>query len=109
MAKVIDITEKLGFTEKPVLKIKTCELEVNDDAETVLKVLGCFNADGGITPARIVDICNLIFTDESKKRIQELKLNFRDFQTAITIAANLIMGYDEEEEEGNTRTQGMTS
>lgn len=38
--KIIDITEKLSFEENPILVIKGKELEVNTDAETVLKLMG---------------------------------------------------------------------
>ena len=42
MAKVIDITEKLDFDTNPKIAIKGKEIEVNADAETVLKIMGEF-------------------------------------------------------------------
>ena len=42
MAKIIDITEKLDFDTNPKIAIKGKEIEVNADAETVLKIMGEF-------------------------------------------------------------------
>ena len=38
MAKVIDITDKLSFEEKPAILIKGKRIEVNNDASTMLKL-----------------------------------------------------------------------
>lgn len=97
MAKVIDITDKLDFDSNPKIKIKDKEYEVNADAETVLKVMGQFNADGGLSPAAIVNIYELIFDAQSRNQINKLKLQFKDFQTIIMEAVNLITGEDEGE------------
>ena len=42
MAKKIDITDKLDFSENPVLKIEDIEVEVKGDAETMLRLMGVF-------------------------------------------------------------------
>ena len=97
MAKVVDITDKLDFDSNPKIKIKDKEYEVNADAETVLKVMGQFNADGGLSPAAIVNIYELIFDEKSRNQIKKLKLQFKDFQTFIMEAVNLITGEDEGE------------
>ena len=39
MSRIIDITEKLNFDEKPKIKIKDKTFEVNDSAVTMLKIL----------------------------------------------------------------------
>ena len=41
MARKVDITDKLSFEENPSLVIKGEVLEVNADAPTMLKVMGC--------------------------------------------------------------------
>ena len=46
MAKKIDITEKLNFDENPVMQIGTLEVEVNADAETMLRLMGVFGNKG---------------------------------------------------------------
>lgn len=42
MAKRINITDKLDFEENPVMEIGTLEVEVNADAETMLRLMGVF-------------------------------------------------------------------
>ena len=37
--KIIDITEKLNFEEKPQIKIQDTVITVNNEAATVLKIL----------------------------------------------------------------------
>lgn len=96
MAKVVDITEKLSFEENPRLVIKGKELEVNADAATVLKIMGTLSA-GNTTPKQVVDMYNLIFPEETKQEIEKLKLSFKDFQSVVENAINLITGADEEE------------
>lgn len=44
MVKKVDITEKLNFDENPKMVIKGVEIEVNADAETMLKIMGEFSS-----------------------------------------------------------------
>ena len=39
MAKIIDITDKLNFEQKPQIKIKDTVLTVNDEAVALLEIL----------------------------------------------------------------------
>lgn len=97
MAKVVDITEKLDFDSNPKIKIKDEEYEVNADAETVLKVMGMFGANGEISPAAIIRIYELIFNEKDRKKIDKLKLKFKDFREVINAATDLIIGESEGE------------
>lgn len=99
MAKVIDITDKLDFESNPKIKIKDKEYEVNADAETVLRIMGLFGADGGMTPKGIVDAYELMFSEAGREAIKELKLQFKDFQTTIMSAINLITGNEDSQGE----------
>lgn len=99
MAKVVDITEKLAFDENPKLKIKDKELEVNADAETVLRIMGVLSTPAGDTPKAVMEMYELIFGEEERKTISELRLQFEDFQTVVFAAVNLITGNDEEQGE----------
>lgn len=98
MAKVIDITDKLDFDANPKMVIKGNEYEVNSDAETVLKIMGMFGSDGGVQPASVVEMYELIFNEKDRKKISALKLKFNDFQTLVMTAVNSITGNDEEEQ-----------
>lgn len=100
MAKKIDITEKIDFDSKKILVIKGNEIEVDDSATTVLKVMGALGNNNAGTPKGIVDMYNLIFPEKSRLKIEELKLNFAGFNTVVESAINLIVddGGDEEGE-----------
>ena len=97
MGKVVDITEKLAFDENPVIKIKDEEFEVNADAETVLLVMGILGEEFG--PKAVLGMYNLIFSENDRNRIKELRLQYKDFQTMVMKAVDLIIGNDEEEGE----------
>ena len=103
MGKRVDITDKLNFEEKPVIIIKGKEIEVNDDAETVLKV----EDEVDVTVGVLAGLANDIFTKEGKKNLDSLKLNIQDFSIVVEMAMDLIMG--EDENQGELETDGMTS
>lgn len=98
MAKVIDITDKLDFDSNPKIQIKGKEYEVNADAETVLIIMGLFDEDGGMTPASVKKMYELVFTEEAREDIEKLNLKFKDFQTLVMAAVNLITGDEEQGE-----------
>lgn len=91
MAKRRDITEKLSFDENPCLTIKGKDIEVNADAPTVLKAMGIFTSeDTGADD--IVTIYDLIFPEESKKKLEALQPSFNDLIIIIEEAIMLITG-----------------
>ena len=99
MAKrVVDITEKLSFDENPALCIRGEKIEVNDDAPTMLKVMGLM-ADGEPGVAEIMEAYNLVFPEESKEKIDKMKLSFKDLLVVIEEAIGLIKGDDESQGE----------
>lgn len=106
MGKVVDITEKLGFEENPKLKVKDVELEVNTDAKTVLQIMGIIGNGEDVTPDQILEMCELIFTEDAKEKLDGLQLNFDDYQTVVGCAINLVTG--EEEPVGEYATQATT-
>lgn len=94
MAKIIDITEKLNFEEKPRLKIKGKEIKVNNSAETMLKVMGAVSEEGEVAGA--IKASELLFDKKEREKIEKLNLNFADFVTVVTAAMELIMGNDDD-------------
>lgn len=90
MAKIIDITDKLNFEQKPQLKIKDTVITVNDEAVTLLKILPKLNGD--VTPETINEMCEVLFEPSEVDKIKALKLNFKDFIILIENAAELITG-----------------
>ena len=91
MAKVVDITEKLTFDGNPRLGIMGKELEVRADAPTMLKVMGLMVQESpGI--GEILETYSLLFPEESRKTLEELKLGFKDLVIVIQEAVSLIAG-----------------
>ena len=86
--KIVDITEKLSFDENPVLKVKDVTVEVNSDAATVLKIMGIFSKGASAKD-------ELIFNEKDRKKIDKLNLQFKDFQTIIMAAVDMITGDEE--------------
>lgn len=90
MAKVVDITNKLEFDGNPKLKIKDKEIEVNADAPTMLKVMNLVGDDP--TPKEVIALYNLVFPEESRKVLDDMKLNFADLITVVEAAVSAISG-----------------
>lgn len=93
MAKTVDITEKLSFDENPRLVIKGREIEVNADASTMLKLIGVYKDSGELEA--VLEMLQLLFHEEGRKVIEDLKLSFKDLQVVIEAATELVMGEDE--------------
>lgn len=95
MAKKIDISDKLNFEENPVIVVDGVELEVNADAETVLRMMGVFSGDDEVKA--IAEAINLIFSEEDRKKLYAIrrdgrKLTLADFSVIIETAMDAIMG-----------------
>lgn len=91
--KVVDITEKLSFAENPMLKVKNVSVEVKSDAATVLKIMGIVSED---TSAKaVLQMYELIFEEKDREKIDKMKLQFKDFQTLVMAAVELIIGDEE--------------
>ncbi len=94
MARIIDITDRLSFGERPRVKIKEVEIEINTDAPTVLKIMSVMNDDGD--PLKMYQ---LLFDKENRTRLEQMKLSFKDFMKVIEISMNLATGEDIQGEE----------
>ena len=87
--------------------IKGKEIEVNDDAATLLKILSKVENEGDVKVKVLSELAGDIFTKEGKKNLDSLKLNIQDFSTVVEMAMDLIMG--EDEGQGELEKDGMTS
>ena len=96
MAKVIDITEKLNFDENPKIVIKGQEFEVNADARTMLEIMGEFSNKSELEAT--LGAYEKLFSEKDRKRIDKLKIPFKDLMTIIEMAMNLIQGEEEQGE-----------
>ena len=86
----LDITDKLSFDTNPSLVIKGEEYEVNADAPTMLKVLALIGDGDNISPDSLMSTYELIFSKKMRDKLDQLKLNFRDFQEVIKGAVTLV-------------------
>ena len=101
MARKIDISEKLNFEENPVIVVDGVELEVNSDAETILRMMGAFSEEDEIKA--IGKAINLIFNEEDRKKLYSIrrdgkKLSMADFNVIIEEAMDAAMGNSGEKE-----------
>lgn len=101
MAKIVNITDKLEMGGNPFLLIKDEKLEVNADAATMLKLMGKYGEmeTREATPKDILNLYDLIFPKESQKKVEKLKLSFKDLTVLVEEAQKLITGEDEPEGE----------
>lgn len=106
MSKIIDITSKLNFEEKPTIKVKDVMVKANNDAVTLLKVVAIFDGDSKeqIKVSDILTVYNLLFDEEDKKKIESLKLSMNDFTTLIMESAQLLINGNDTPTEGETAT-----
>lgn len=95
MGKIVDITERLNFEGNPKLKVKDTFLEINADAPTVLKIMGIMNTGEQNEMDGVLKAYELLFTEEAKKHIEELKLGFKDLMILIENAISLVTGAKE--------------
>lgn len=108
MAKKVNITEKLELDGNPSLIIGKEELEVNADAATMLKIMRKYSefTSENATAKDILDLYNLMLPEESREKIEKMKISFNDLTTIVMEAQKLIVG--EEETAGEALTHTMT-
>ena len=94
--KVIDITDKLNFSEKPKIIIRDAEITINNSAVTILKIMPKVSKKN-IDPGDVLDIINMLVPEEEMQKLERLSLSFEDFMTFIEAAISLVTGTGEGE------------
>ena len=107
MSKLIDITDKLNYEEKPKIKVKNIEVSANNDAITVLKVVSIMEDGDKMNLSDILKIYDMLFDEENQKKIDSLKLDMKDFTTFIMETVKTISNNDQENE-GEVETPATT-
>lgn len=100
MAKKVNITDKLSFDENPVIVINGEEMEVNSDAETMLRLMGAFGSMSEIQAVN--EAMELLFKPEDVEKIMAIKkngnkLSAKSLMVIIQESMNLVMGDSEGE------------
>ena len=101
MSKVIDITDKLSFEGNPKLVVKGVELEVNSDAPTVLlfmQLMGRMDEAKDMDADTLLKAYELLFSEETREKIKELGVDFKDLMVIVHSAVELINGGNNEGE-----------
>lgn len=105
MSKLIDITDKLNFEEKPSVRVKNVDLAINNDAVSMLKVAALFE-DGNGKSKDVIEMYHLLFDESEREKIEKLKLNMHDFSTLISESAKIATG--DLTDEGEVQTPATT-
>lgn len=92
MAKIVDITDKLNFEEKPQLKIKDQVLTVNNEAEKILKIIPLAERVEEGSAEALAQIVPMLFDEENCAKFYALGLSFEDFGTSIKEAVQVAAG-----------------
>lgn len=105
MSKLIDITDKLNFEEKPSVRVKNVDLAINNDAVSMLKVAALFE-DGNGKSKDVIEMYHLLFDESEREKIEKLKLNMHDFSALISESAKIATG--DLTDEGEVQTPATT-
>ena len=105
MSKLIDITDKLNFEEKPSVRVKNVDLAINNDAVSMLKVAALFE-DGNGKSKDVIEMYHLLFDESEREKIEKLKLNMHDFNALISESAKIATG--DFTDEGEVQTPATT-
>ena len=103
MARIIDITDKLGLGGQPRLAIAGEEFEVDDSAVNVLAIMAEVKDVEHVTPESVLGVYERLFDGPTRERIDALGLSFDDFSTLVFSALDLAVG-DDGGDSGNAGT-----
>ena len=101
MSKLIDITDKLNFEEKPSVRVKNVDLAINNDAVSILKLAAIFE-DGNSKNKDVIKMYHLLFDESEREKIEKLHLNIHEFRTLISESAKIVQGDLTDEGEAQT-------
>ncbi len=84
MSKIIDITNKLNFEQKPCIQVKDTVAAINNDAPTMLEVTAIIEeSKNSMSSQNINRLFELLFDEENRAKINALRLDIRDFVVLI--------------------------
>ena len=99
MSKRVNLTEKLDFEGSTIIVVNDVEIEVNDDAQNVLKLMGLAADNSDINAELLEKMADMLFTEEGKQNLDNLKLNMKNYTKVIETAMDLATGeYNDDEQ-----------
>ena len=104
--RVVDITERLERGGRPRIIVSGVEIEVDNTAKTMLKVMSLLgDSIEDVRPQQVLQIYELIFDKKERSKIDKLGLSFPDFMELVNAAMGLVVGG----EPGEAETRDTTS
>lgn len=100
----IDITSKLELETSAILVIEDMELEIRTDTKTALLLMDKLR-NGANTREQINEVTAIMFTEESKAKLDAMNLSYKDYKTVIGEAIAVI---NSEESQGEDQTRTTT-
>lgn len=98
MARVVDITDKLSFDENPAIRIRGEELEIQSDAENMIRMIGLFES-GTSEMKAVTEAADMLFSSQDMKKLKKMKLQIKDFMEVVRLAIDIAMEEDESQGE----------
>ena len=92
-----NLTEKLKFSEDPVLVIQDKELTVKSDADVVLQLMDILAEKGEMSGAR--EALGLLLSEKDQKKLAALHLKMDDYLEVMKAAVQLALGEDLDEDQ----------
>ena len=102
--KVIDITDKLNFAEKPKIRIRDVDITINNSAVAMLRIMPKLSKKEELDMNDILESIDILVPETEMQKLEQLDLSFEDFMVFIESAIMLIRGGDDDEGEAQTRT-----
>ena len=87
-----DITSKLNFEEQPTITINGVKIGINADALTMLKLMELL--ERGETAETMREMYEVMFSENARNAIAEMKLSGTDWLKLITASMAIIQGED---------------
>lgn len=107
MTRKIDLTGKLGIGDRPrIIVDEGVELEVNDSAPTILRVLETIGDNA--TPEKVDEACTLLFGKKGKAKLDSLGVPLAGYIKVLETAVGLVIGGEGGEDSGNAATPATT-
>ena len=92
-----NLTEKLKFSEDPVLVIQNKELTVKSDAVTVLQLMDILKEKGEATVA--LEAAELLLSPADRKKLSSLNLKMNDYLMVVRAMVQVALGADPDEDQ----------
>lgn len=103
MAKIIDISEKIGKPQEYALQVHGQTYPICAGASTVIQALALLSG-GGDTVQNSMQVMELLMKPEDRDRLLATGISFSDYMAVLEAALDLIIEGGDSQGETGTRT-----